>query len=162
MTTHAKKKYYLCTPKFKQLKFSPVATNRTFTMIKPDAVANGHIGAILDKITGAGFKIIALKYTRLTQETAGQFYAIHRERPFYGDLVKYMSSGPIVAAILENENAVEAFRTLIGATDPAKAAPGTIRNLFAKSIEANAVHGSDSDENAAMEGNFFFSALERY
>lgn len=145
-----------------QLNFSPVATNRTFTMIKPDAVENGHIGAILDKITGAGFKIIAMKYTRLTQETAGHFYAIHRERPFYGDLVKYMSSGPIVAAILEKENAVEAFRTLIGATDPAKAAPGTIRNLFAKSIEANAVHGSDSNENAAIEGNFFFSSLERY
>lgn len=131
-------------------------------MIKPDAVANGHIGAILDKITGAGFRIIAMKYTRLTQDTAGLFYAIHRERPFYNDLVKYMSSGPIVAAILEKENAVDSFRTLIGATDPAKAAPGTIRNLFAKSIEANAVHGSDSDENAAIEGNFFFSALERH
>jgi nucleoside-diphosphate kinase len=139
-----------------------VATNRTFTMIKPDAVMNGHIGAIIDKITGAGFKIIAMKYTRLTQDTAGKFYEIHKERPFYKDLVQYMSSGPIVAAILEKNNAVEDFRTLIGATDPSKAAPGTIRNLFAKSIEANAVHGSDSDENAMIEGNFFFSRLERF
>lgn len=131
-------------------------------MLKPDAVGNGNIGAILDKITGAGFKIIAMKYTRLTTETAGLFYEIHKERPFYKDLVSYMSSGPIVAAILEKENAVESFRTLIGATDPTKAAPGTIRNLFAKSIEANAVHGSDSDENADIEGNFFFSKLERF
>ena len=139
-----------------------VATNRTFTMLKPDAVMNGNIGAILDKITGAGFKIIALKYTRLTSDTAGHFYEIHKERPFYKDLVSYMSSGPIVAAILEKDNAVENFRTLIGATDPTKAAPGTIRNLFAKSIEANAVHGSDSDENAEIEGSFFFSKLERF
>ncbi len=139
-----------------------VATNRTFTMLKPDAVMNGNIGAILDKITGAGFKIIALKYTRLTTDTAGHFYEIHKERPFYKDLVAYMSSGPIVAAILEKDNAVENFRTLIGATDPTKAAPGTIRNLFAKSIEANAVHGSDSDENAEIEGSFFFSKLERF
>ena len=131
-------------------------------MIKPDAVANGFIGAILDKITWAGFRIVALKYTRLTVDTAGKFYEIHKERPFYKDLVNYMSSGPLVAVILEKENAVEDFRTLIGATDPAKAAPGTIRNLFAKSIEANAVHGSDSDENAAIEGNFFFSRLERF
>ncbi len=131
-------------------------------MLKPDAVGNGNVGAILDKITGAGFKIIAMKYTRLTTETAGLFYEIHKERPFYKDLVAYMSSGPIVAAILEKDNAVESFRTLIGATDPAKAAPGTIRNLFAKSIEANAVHGSDSDENADIEGNFFFSKLERF
>ena len=139
-----------------------MATNRTFTMLKPDAVGNGHIGAILDKMTGAGFKIIAMKYTRLTTETAGLFYEIHKERPFFKDLVAYMSSGPIVAAILEKENAVEDFRTLIGATDPSKAAPGTIRNLFAKSIEANAVHGSDSNENAEIEGNFFFSKLERF
>lgn len=139
-----------------------MTTNRTFTMIKPDAVQNGHIGAILDKITGAGFKIIAMKYTRLTPDTAGMFYAVHKERPFYKDLVNYMSSGPIVAAILEKDNAVEDFRTLIGATDPAKAAPGTIRALFAKSIEANAVHGSDSNENAAIEGNFYFSSLERF
>ena len=139
-----------------------MTTNRTFTMIKPDAVQNGHIGAILDKITGAGFKIIAMKYTRLTPDTAGMFYAVHKERPFFKDLVSYMSSGPIVAAILEKDNAVEDFRTLIGATDPAKAAPGTIRALFAKSIEANAVHGSDSNENAAIEGNFYFSSLERF
>jgi nucleoside-diphosphate kinase len=137
-------------------------SNKTFTMIKPDAVGNNYIGPILAKINEAGFRIVAMKYTRLTPEQAGQFYAIHRERPFYKDLVSYMSSGPIVAAILEKENAVDDFRTLIGATDPAKAAPGTIRNLFAKSIEANAVHGSDSDENAAIEGNFFFSATERF
>ena len=139
-----------------------MASNRTFTMIKPDAVGNGHIGAILDKITGAGFKIIAMKYLRLTPESAGLFYEVHKARPFYRDLVTYMSSGPIVAAILEKDNAVEDFRNLIGATDPSKAAPGTIRNLFAKSIEANAVHGSDSDENAAIEGNFYFSQLERF
>ena len=131
-------------------------------MLKPDAIINGHVGAIIDKITGAGFKIIAMKYTRLSEQTAGMFYEVHKERPFYKDLVSYMSSGPIVAAILEKNNAVEDFRTLIGATDPAKAAPGTIRNLYAKSIDANAVHGSDSDENADIEGNFFFSKLERF
>lgn len=131
-------------------------------MLKPDAVINGHIGAIIDKITGAGFKIIAMKYTRLSEQTAGMFYEVHKERPFYKDLVSYMSSGPIVAAILEKDNAVEDFRTLIGATDPAKAAPGTIRNLYAKSIDANAVHGSDSNENADIEGSFFFSKLERF
>jgi nucleoside-diphosphate kinase len=139
-----------------------MTTNRTFTMIKPDAVENGHIGAILNHILQAGFKIVAMKYTRLSTDTAGKFYAVHSERPFYNDLVKYMSSGPIVAAILEKDNAVEDFRNLIGATDPAKAAPGTIRNLYAKSIEANAVHGSDSDENAAIEGNFFFNMQERF
>ena len=139
-----------------------MATNRTFTMIKPDAVANGHIGAIIDKITKSGFKVIALKYTSLSPEKAGQFYAVHKERPFYKDLVNFMSSGPIVAAILEKDNAIEDFRKLIGATDPSKAEEGTIRNLFAKSIEANAVHGSDSDENADIEGNFFFSAFERF
>lgn len=139
-----------------------MATNRTFTMIKPDGTSAGHTGAILDKIIKAGFKIVSMKYTRLTPDSAGKFYAIHRERPFYNDLVKYMSSGNIVAAILEKDNAVEDFRTLIGATDPAKAAPGTIRNLFAKSIEANAVHGSDSDDNAAIEGSFFFSAMEQF
>jgi len=139
-----------------------VATNRTFTMIKPDAVTNGHIGAIMDQIIKAGFRIVAMKYMRLTPETAGKFYEIHSERPFYKDLVSYMSAGPIVAAILEKNNAVEDFRTLIGATDPTKAAPGTIRNLFAKSIDANAIHGSDSDENAQIEGNFFFSRLERF
>lgn len=137
-------------------------SNRTFTMIKPDAVANNHIGPILAKINEAGFRIVAMKYTRLTPELAGQFYAIHKERPFFKDLVGYMSSGPIVAAILEKDHAVESFRKLIGATDPAKAEPGTIRNLFAKSIEANAVHGSDSDENAAIEGGFFFSMMERF
>ena len=137
-------------------------SNVTFTMLKPDAISNGYTGAILDKIVQAGFKIKAMKYTRLTTETAGQFYAVHQARPFYNDLVKYMSSGPIVAAILEKENAVENFRKLIGATDPSKAEAGTIRNLYAKSIEANAVHGSDSDENAAIEGNFFFSMMERF
>lgn len=131
-------------------------------MIKPDAVQNGHIGAIIAKITDAGFRIVSMKYTRLTAETAGKFYEIHRERPFYKDLISYMSSGPIVAAILEKENAVEDFRSLIGSTDPAKAAPGTIRNLYAKSIDANAIHGSDSNENADIEGNFFFSRMERY
>jgi nucleoside-diphosphate kinase len=131
-------------------------------MIKPDAVANGHIGAIIDKITKSGFKIIALKYTSLSPEKAGQFYEVHKERPFYKDLVGFMSSGPVVAAILEKDNAIEDFRKLIGATDPAKADEGTIRNLFAKSIEANAVHGSDSDENAEIEGSFFFSAFEKF
>lgn len=138
-----------------------MATNRTFTMIKPDAVSNGHIGAILDDIIKAGFKIVAMKYTRLTGETAGEFYAVHKERPFYKDLVEFMSSGPIVAAILEKDNAVEDFRKLIGATDPSKAEAGTIRNKYAKSIDANAIHGSDSDENAEIEGRFFFSAFER-
>jgi nucleoside-diphosphate kinase len=137
-------------------------TNRTFTMIKPDAVQNGHSGAIIDHIIKAGFRIVALKYTRLSSETAGKFYEIHKARPFYGDLVAYMSSGPIMAAILEKDNAVEDFRKLIGATDPAKAEAGTIRKMYAQSIEANAVHGSDSDENAAVEGNFFFSMLERF
>lgn len=136
-------------------------TNRTFTMIKPDAVANGHIGAIIDQITKAGFKIVAMKYTSLSPEMAGLFYDIHRERPFFKDLVSFMSSGPIVAAILEKDNAIEDFRKLIGATDPQKAEVGTIRQKFAKSIDANAVHGSDSDENAQIEGNFFFSAFER-
>lgn len=139
-----------------------MTTNRTFTMLKPDAIQNGYTGAILDHIVKAGFRIVAMKYTHLTSETAGKFYAVHRERPFYNDLVGYMSSGPIVAAILEKENAVEEFRNLIGATDPTKAAPGTIRQLYAKSIEANAVHGSDSNENAQLEGNFFFSELERF
>jgi len=130
-------------------------------MIKPDAVANGHIGAIIDQITKAGFKIVAMKYTSLSPEMAGKFYDIHRERPFFKDLVDFMSSGPIVAAILEKDNAIEDFRKLIGATDPQKAEVGTIRQKFAKSIDANAIHGSDSDENAQIEGNFFFSAFER-
>jgi len=137
-------------------------TNRTFTMLKPDAVENGHIGAILDHITKAGFKIVAMKYTKLSAESAGKFYEVHKERPFYNDLVSYMSSGPIVAAILEKDNAVEDFRKIIGATDPAKAEPGTIRNLYAKSIDANAVHGSDSNENAEIEGNFYFSTQEKF
>ena len=137
-------------------------TNRTFTMIKPDAVGNNYIGPILAKINEAGFRIVAMKYTRLSPDRAGEFYAVHSQRPFYNDLVKYMSSGPIVAVILEKDNAVEDFRKLIGATDPAKAEKGTIRNLFAKSIEANAMHGSDSDENAEDEGRFFFSGLERF
>ena len=131
-------------------------------MLKPDAVSASNIGAITKLIEEAGFKIVAMKKTLLTPERAGEFYAVHKERPFYKDLCKYMSSGPIVPMILEKDNAVEDFRKLIGATDPAKAAAGTIRNLFAKSIEANAIHGSDSDENATIEGNFFFSNLEKY
>ncbi len=136
-------------------------SNRTFTMIKPDAFANGHSGAILDIILKAGFRLIALKMTHLTPEKAGEFYAVHRARPFYGELVEFMSRGPIIAAILEKENAVADFRKLIGATDPAKADKGTIRQLFAASLGENAIHGSDSDENAQVEGDFFFSFLER-
>lgn len=135
---------------------------KTFTMIKPDAFAAGNSGAIIKMIEEAGFKINAMKLTRLSAEKAGQFYEVHKERPFYKDLVNYMSSGAIIAMILEKDNAVEDFRKLIGATNPAEAAEGTIRKLFAKSIEANAIHGSDSDENAAIEGSFFFSNLERY
>jgi len=136
-------------------------SNRTFTMIKPDAFASGYTGAILKQIEGAGFKIVAMKLTRLSAEKAGEFYAVHAERPFYGELVDFMSSGPIVAAILEKDNAVEDFRKLIGATNPANAEEGTIRKIYAKSVGENAVHGSDSNENAAIEGNFFFSAFER-
>ena len=131
-------------------------------MIKPDAVEAGNIGGITKMIEDAGFKIVAMKYTRLTPELAGAFYAVHKERPFYGELVEYMSSGPIVAAILEKDNAVADFRKLIGATNPAEAEEGTIRKIYAKSIAANAVHGSDSDENAEIEGNFYFSQLERF
>ncbi len=131
-------------------------------MIKPDAVGAGNTGAITKMIEEAGFSIVSMKKTKLSPEQAGQFYAIHKERPFYKDLCAYMSSGPIVPMILEKENAVEDFRKLIGATDPQKAAPGTIRNLFAKSIEANAIHGSDSDENAKIEGSFFFSGFEQF
>lgn len=130
-------------------------------MIKPDAMKNGHAGAIIDRIIKEGFKIIALKQTRLSEEKAGEFYAIHKARPFYGELVSFMSSGPIIAAILEKENAVSAFRTLIGATDPAKADADTIRKLYAESLGENAIHGSDSDDNAKIEGDFFFSGLER-
>src|ERR1700744_3310210 len=136
--------------------------NKTFTMIKPDAVANGHTGAILDQIINAGFKITAMKYIALSGQTAGKFYEVHKERPFYGELVNFMSSGPIVAAILEKDNAVDDFRKLIGATDPSKADKGTIRQLYAESIGANAIHGSDSAENAKIEGDFFFSTLEKF
>lgn len=137
-------------------------TNRTFTMIKPDAVENGHIGGILDKITSAGFKIIAMKYTQLSQRDAEAFYAVHNERPFFAGLVEFMTRGPIVAAVLEKENAVDDFRALIGATNPEEAAEGTIRKLYATSIGENAVHGSDSDENAAIEASFHFSGREIY
>ena len=137
-----------------------MTTNRTFTMIKPDAVENGHIGAILEKITAAGFRIVALKKTQLTQRDAEAFYSVHSERPFFGELVEFMTRGPIVAAILEKENAVNDFRTLIGATNPAEAAEGTIRKLYATSMGENAVHGSDSDENAAIESAFHFSERE--
>jgi len=131
-------------------------------MIKPDATSKGYTGAILDQIIKAGFKVKVMKWTNLTPAQAGQFYEVHKERPFYGELVDFMSSGPIVAAILEKDNAVADFRTLIGATNPAQAAEGTIRKNFAASIGENAVHGSDSDENAQIEGNFFFSKLERF
>lgn len=130
-------------------------------MIKPDAVQDNHIGAITQMIEAGGFRIVSLKKTRLTPERAGKFYEVHKERPFYNDLVTYMSSGSIVALILEKENAVADFRKLIGATNPAQAEEGTIRKKFAKSMEANAVHGSDSDENAQIEGDFFFAADER-
>jgi len=139
-----------------------MTTNRTFTMLKPDSVEKGFIGAILEKINTAGFKIVAMKLTQMTVDDAKEFYAIHKERPFYGDLVEYMTRGPIVAAILEKENAVEDFRTLIGATNPVDAAEGTIRKLFAASISENAVHGSDSDENAAIEGAFHFSGRDTF
>lgn len=139
-----------------------MAGRRTFTMLKPDAVSAANAGAITKMIEETGFRVVAIKKTQLSAERAGEFYAVHKERPFYKDLCAYMSSGPIIPMILEKDNAVEDFRKLIGATDPKKAAPGTIRNLFAKSIEANAVHGSDSDENAAIEGDFFFSGLERF
>ncbi|MCE2713296.1 MAG: nucleoside-diphosphate kinase [Cryomorphaceae bacterium] len=137
-----------------------MATNRTFTMLKPDAIENGHMGKILDMIIQAGFKIKAMKYTQLSTEQAKKFYEVHAERPFYGELVEYMTSGPIVAAILEKENAVADFRALIGATDPAEAADGTIRKNYAESKGRNAVHGSDSDENAEIEGKFHFSSNE--
>jgi len=136
--------------------------NRTFTMIKPDATSKGYTGAILDQIIKAGFSVKAMKWTKLTVEQAGQFYEVHKERPFYGELVAFMSSGPIIAAILEKDNAVADFRKLIGATNPAQAEEGTIRKNFAASMGENAVHGSDSDENAQIEGNFFFAATERY
>jgi nucleoside-diphosphate kinase len=139
-----------------------MTTHRTFTMIKPDAVSNGHIGAILGKIADAGFKITALKMTQLTKADAEAFYAIHKERPFFNELVSFMTSGPIVAAVLEKENAVNDFRILIGSTNPAEAAAGTIRKLFATSMGENAIHGSDSDENAAIEIAFHFSDREQF
>lgn len=137
-----------------------MTTNRTFTMIKPDAVENGHTGAILEKITTAGFRIVALKKTQLSKADAETFYSVHNERPFFGELVEFMTRGPIIAAILEKDNAVNDFRTLIGSTNPADAAEGTIRKLYATSMGENAVHGSDSDENAAIEGTFHFSGRE--
>ena len=137
-----------------------MATNRTFTMLKPDAIENGHAGKILDMIIQKGFKIKAMKYTHLSEDQAKKFYEVHAERPFYGELVEYMTSGPIIAAILEKDNAVADFRALIGATDPAEAAEGTIRKYYAESKGRNAVHGSDSDENAEIEGVFHFAANE--
>jgi len=138
-----------------------MAGKTTFTMVKPDAYAAGNSGAIIKMIEEAGFTLKAMKLTQLSEEKAGSFYEVHKERPFYGDLVKYMSSGPIIAIVLEKDDAVLDFRTLIGATNPADAAEGTIRKLYATSIAANAVHGSDSDENAQIEASFFFSSLER-
>ena len=137
-------------------------TNRTFTMIKPDAVADGYSGAILKMIEEASFRIVAIKMVKLTKERAGQFYTVHKERPFYNDLCEYMSSGHIIAAILEKENAVADFRKLIGSTNPADAAEGTVRKLYARSLQSNAVHGSDSDVNAQIEGNFYFSDIEKF
>lgn len=137
-------------------------TDRTFTMLKPDSVEKGNIGAIIEKITAAGFRIVAMKLTQMTTADAQEFYAIHKERPFFGELVSYMTRGPIVSAILEKENAVADFRTLIGATNPEEAAEGTIRKLYAASIGENAVHGSDSDENAAIEGAFHFAGREMF
>ncbi len=135
-------------------------TNRTFTMLKPDSVEKGNIGAIMNKINSAGFKILAMKLTQMSVSDAESFYSVHKDRPFFNDLVDYMTRGPIVAAILEKDNAVEDFRTLIGATNPAEAAEGTIRKMFATSIAANAVHGSDSDDNAKIEGEFHFASTE--
>jgi len=137
-------------------------SKRTFTIIKPDATEKGYTGAILEKINSAGYRIVALKTLHISAAKAGEFYAVHKERPFYGELVEFMSRGPITAAILEKENAVEDFRKLIGATNPANAEPGTIRKLYASSLGENAIHGSDSDENAKIEGDFFFSKLEEF
>ncbi len=137
-------------------------TNRTFTMIKPDATAANNTGGILKMINDGGFKIVAMKMLHLSSQKAGEFYAVHSERPFYGELVEFMSRGPITAAILEKENAVEDFRKLIGATNPAQAEEGTIRKKYATSIGENAVHGSDSNENAQIESDFFFSKLEQF
>lgn len=139
-----------------------MAGNRTFTMIKPDAVEKGNIGGIIEQITASGFRIVAMKMTQMTKTDAEEFYAIHKERPFFGELVEFMTRGPIVAAILEKDNAVEDFRTLIGATNPEDAAEGTIRKKYATSVGENAVHGSDSDENATIEGAFHFSGREMF
>ena len=139
-----------------------MTNNRTFTMLKPDSIEKGNIGPILEKITASGFRIVAMKLTQLTIPDAQAFYAVHKDRPFFEDLVSYMTSGPILAAILEKDNAVEDFRTLIGATNPAEAAEGTIRKMFAESISQNAVHGSDSDKNASIESAFHFSAREMF
>ncbi|EAP86497.1 nucleoside diphosphate kinase [Croceibacter atlanticus HTCC2559] len=151
--------YLIFAPNLKIIKMSGI---RTFTMLKPDAVEKGHVGAILEQIASAGFRIVAMKLTQMTQTDAETFYAVHKERPFFGELVEYMTRGPIVAAILEKENAVEDFRTLIGATNPEDAAEGTIRKLYAASIGENAVHGSDSDENAQIEGAFHFAGREMF
>jgi nucleoside-diphosphate kinase len=151
--------YYLCQ---KYIKLRKMSGNITFTMIKPDAVENGHIGAILEKINKAGFELVAMKMTQLSKRDAELFYAIHKERPFFGELVEFMTRGPIVAAVLRKDNAVEDFRSFIGATNPAEAAPGTIRNLYATSIGENAIHGSDSDENAQIEAAFHFSGREMF
>ncbi len=139
-----------------------MVTNKTFTMIKPDGVENGYTGAILEKINAAGFRIVAMKKTQMTRNDAETFYEVHKNRPFFGELIEFMTRGPIVAAILEKENAVEDFRTLIGATNPLEAAEGTIRKLYATSMGENAIHGSDSDENAVIEGNFHFSGREMF
>ena len=147
---------------FAAKKSKSAMSNRTFTMIKPDAMKNGHAGVILDRIIKEGFRVVSLKMTHLSENKAGEFYAVHKERPFYGELVSFMSSGPIIAAILEKKDAVAAFRQLIGATNPAQADEGTIRKLYATSLGENAIHGSDSDENAKIEGDFFFSKLEQF
>ena len=149
-------KFYLCALNRK------IMNNRTFTMIKPDATEKGYTGGILEMINNAGFRIVAMKMIHLSAQKAGEFYAVHKERPFYGELLAFMSRGPITAAILEKENAVEDFRKLIGATNPANAEEGTIRKKYAASIGENAIHGSDSDENALIEGDFFFSKLEQF
>ena len=151
--------YHIFAPK---LKTELMAGNITFTMVKPDAVKAGNIGNILAMINNAGFRIKAMKYTKLSAEKAGEFYAVHKERPFYGELVEFMSSGPIVAAVLEKDNAVEEYRKLIGATNPAEAEEGTIRKLYATNIGENAVHGADSDENALIEANFHFAGTEMF
>ncbi len=151
---------YLCADFLNVQNQYQMSGNRTFTMLKPDAIENGHMGKIIDMIINAGFEIKAMKLTRLSEDQAKKFYEVHSERPFYGELVEYMTSGPIIAAILEKDNAVADFRALIGATDPAEAAEGTIRKYYAESKGRNAVHGSDSDENAEIESEFHFAVTE--